>query len=57
DLSSLSHTGECLSERIKCILEEIGINKFAAIVSDGRPNIKKAREMVHNDFPFILNLC
>lgn len=56
DLSSFSHTGEYLCEQIKCIFEEVGINKFVAIVSDGGANVKKAREMIHDDFPFILNI-
>jgi hypothetical protein len=56
DLSSFNHTGEYLSEQILYILEEIGINKFVAIVSDGGPNVRKAREIVNNDFPFILNI-
>jgi hypothetical protein len=53
DLSSRSHNGEFLAEKIEEVIEKIGSNHISAIVSDNGPNIKKARQIIHEKYPKI----
>ena len=53
DLSSNSHTGEFIAEKIQDILNRVGANKFSAIVSDNRSNVQKTREIVRNKYSSI----
>jgi hypothetical protein len=56
DLSHLSHTSQLLKESIQEILEEIGNEKFSAIVTDGGSNCDAARQLIVKQYPHILNL-
>ena len=56
NLSSQSHTGELLEQQITLILEEIGVEKFSAIVTNGGANVQKARELINSKFKHILNI-
>lgn len=56
DLSNDSHTSEFLSNEIKDVINSVGNEKFAAIVSDNAANVKKAREIIHEQFPLIQNV-
>jgi len=56
DLSNQSHTGEYLAEKIEEILNDIGIQRFAAIVTDAGSNINLARQIITQKFPHILNI-
>ncbi|PKK58345.1 hypothetical protein RhiirC2_796458 [Rhizophagus irregularis] len=42
DLSSDSHTGEYIAEKIEDVINRVGVSKFSAIVSDNRSNVRKA---------------
>ncbi|CAG8842313.1 36762_t:CDS:2, partial [Racocetra persica] len=42
--------------KIDTILNEIGCDKFAAIVTDNASNVKLTRQMIHEKYPRILNL-
>ncbi|RHZ75278.1 hypothetical protein Glove_216g25 [Diversispora epigaea] len=46
DFSKESHTGDFLAEKIKIILEEIGPNRFSAIVTDNGANVRLARSKI-----------
>ena len=50
DLSVDSHTSEFLASKIKEVINNVGSEKFAAVVSDNAANVKKARELVQKDF-------
>jgi len=56
DLSIDSHTSKFLAERIKEVINIVGKEKFSAIVSDNASNVKKAREMIQEEFPSIQNV-
>ena len=56
DFSAHSHTTEFLADKIDRILNEIGCDKFAAIVTDNASNVKLARQIIHNKHPNILSL-
>ena len=56
DLSIDSHTSKFLAERIKEVINKVGKEKFSAIVSDNASNVKKAREMIQEEFPSIQNV-
>ena len=55
-MSEEKHTGEFLAQQIKQILEEIGPNKFSAIVTDGAANVNLARILIADKYKHILNL-
>ena len=56
DLSEDSHIGEYIAEKIEAIINQIGISKIAAIVSNNGSNIQKAREIIENKYPNIRNI-
>lgn len=56
DLSNNSHTSEFLSKEIKDVINSIGSKRIAAIVSDNAANVRKAREIIVNEFPSIQNV-
>jgi hypothetical protein len=56
DLSSNSHTGQFIAEKIEKILDKVGPNKFSAIVSDNGSNVRRAREIIKSKFPSIENV-
>ena len=45
-----------LASKIKEVINSVGSDKFAAIVSDNAANVKKAREIVQKDFSNIQNV-
>jgi hypothetical protein len=53
DLSSNSHTGEFIAEKIEDILIRVGAEKFCAIVSDNGSNVRKARGIIQSKHPYI----
>ncbi|GES90541.1 ribonuclease H-like domain-containing protein [Rhizophagus clarus] len=53
DLSSNSHTGEFIAEKIEDILIRVGAEKFSAIVSDNGSNVRKARGIIQSKHPYI----
>ncbi len=56
DLSDNFHTSEYLSNTIKNVINSVGKDKFAAVVTDNAANVKKAWEIIHEEFPFIQNV-
>ncbi|CAG8767911.1 20997_t:CDS:2, partial [Dentiscutata erythropus] len=56
DFSANSHTAGFLADEINIILNEIGSNKFAAIVTDNASNVKLAWQIIHKKHPNILSL-
>src|SRR3954447_21835106 len=54
NFSKNSHTGEFLSTEILRILNEIGIKKFCAVISDHASNVILAKKMVATQHPHII---
>ena len=52
DLSGQHHTGEYIAGIINNLIQRIGKGKIAAIVSDNRSNVQKARELVTTQHHF-----
>ncbi|SRR6266542_2320401 len=46
NFSKDSHTGEFLSTKILQILDDIGIKKFCAVISDHASNVALAKKMI-----------
>jgi hypothetical protein len=53
DLSAEKHTAEFISKEIKFILEKVGVNKFAAVVSDAAATMVAAKRLVHQIYPSV----
>lgn len=45
-----------MASEIKKILQNIGLQKFAALVTDHGSNLRVARQLINNEHPSILNL-
>jgi|GEM_PF-1010360 len=56
DYSGNSHTGAFLGEEIIKIVDEIGPEKLAAVVSDNAANACVARRILCKKYPYILNI-
>jgi hypothetical protein len=56
DFSSESHTAEFLAQQIESVLKDVGIQKFAGIVTDAGSNVHNARDIISKKFPHILNI-
>lgn len=56
DLSDQSHTAENLVQKIEEILNDIGVQKFSAIVTDSGSNINLARKIITQKYPHIINI-
>jgi hypothetical protein len=56
DLSLNSHTSEYLAAKIKEVIEKVGPERISAIVSDNAANVKKAREIITEEYPKIENI-
>ena len=50
------HISEFVTEKIKGILNQIGLFKFSAIVSDNRLNVRKAYYIIEKKYPNIKNV-
>jgi hypothetical protein len=51
-----SHTGEFLASEIADVIEKIGLDKFAAVVTDNASNCRLAREKTEENYNHILNI-
>ena len=56
DLSKSSHTSEYLSNVIKDVIRQVGVNKIAVIVSNNAANIASARQIITDKYPSIINV-
>jgi hypothetical protein len=45
-----------LAAEIKTVINEIGVEKFKAIVSDNGANVRLAREIITKEYTSIINL-
>ncbi|CAB5193515.1 unnamed protein product [Rhizophagus irregularis] len=45
-----------LSQKIEAVLNEIGTNRFSAIVTDSGSNVNLARKIITHKFPHIINI-
>lgn len=51
-----SHTGEYIAQQFNDVIEEIGIYKIAAIITDNASNMKKAHTILQKKYPNIIFL-
>ncbi|GBC54372.2 ribonuclease H-like domain-containing protein [Rhizophagus irregularis DAOM 181602=DAOM 197198] len=56
DFSGESHTAEFLVQQIQLVLNDIGVQKFAGIVTDAGSNVHSARNLISEKFPHIINV-
>jgi hypothetical protein len=56
DLSDQSHTGELLRDCIQRVFDDIGVEKFGAVVTDGGSNCEAARQLITTQYQHVLNL-
>ena len=56
NVSSESITGEFLANQIEKIINIIGSNKFAGLVTDGASNCKMARKLIKEKYPRIITM-
>jgi hypothetical protein len=56
DFSSESHIAKFLAQQIESVLKDVGIQKFAGIVTDAGSNVHNARDIISKKFPHILNI-
>ena len=54
--SGFSHTGNFLANEISDIVEQIGSDKFAAVVTDAAPACRAAREKTEEMYPHIWDI-
>lgn len=57
DYSSDSHTSEFLTNEISSIIEQLGSDKFTAIITDNAFNCRVARQNIQQAYLHIWNLC
>ena len=55
DLSSVKHVAKNLAEEIENVLQKVGPDKFAAVVTDNASNCAAARNIISEKYPFIFN--
>ncbi|RGB23423.1 hypothetical protein C1646_774522 [Rhizophagus diaphanus] len=55
-LSDESYIAEFLAQQIQLILEEIGIQKFADIITDAGSNVRSAQNLISGRFSHLLNI-
>ena len=54
NLSKEPYTGEILAQKIKEVLQNIGVDKFGAIVSDHASNMVLAKKLINIEYPHII---
>jgi len=54
NFSKDSHTGDFLCSEISRVLNEVGVNKFSAVVSDHASNIVLAKNLISAQYPHII---
>ena len=54
NFSKDSHTGNFLCTEISRVLNEVGVNKFSAVVSDHAANIVLAKKLISEQYPHII---
>ena len=56
DFSAESHTADFLASKIQEVIDEVGQQKFAAVVSDNASAIAAARQKISATYPHIMNI-
>ena len=56
DVSSESITGDFLATQVEKIINHIGSDKIAGLVTDGAPNCKVARRLIKQKYPRIITM-
>ncbi|KAF7310297.1 DUF659 domain-containing protein [Mycena indigotica] len=56
EASGVSHTGKHIRDVLLKVMSQIGVENFAAVVSDNAGNVRVARELIQQDHPAILSL-
>jgi hypothetical protein len=51
-----SHTGEYIAQQFNNVIEEIGVSKIAAFITDNTSNMKKAHTILQKKYPNIIFL-
>ncbi|CAG8800883.1 35300_t:CDS:1, partial [Gigaspora margarita] len=55
EYNTINHTGSFIASEIKKSIENIGVEKFAAIVTDSGANLRVAHRIIHDTYLSILN--
>ncbi|CAG8732788.1 6431_t:CDS:2, partial [Acaulospora colombiana] len=55
EASSESHTADYIWEQAQHVIEMIGPKRFSGVCSDNTGNTKKARRLICNNYPWIIN--
>ncbi|GBC13351.2 ribonuclease H-like domain-containing protein [Rhizophagus irregularis DAOM 181602=DAOM 197198] len=55
DFSIIKHTAQNLASEIEDVLQKIGPDKFAAVITDNAANCALARSIISEKYPFIVN--
>jgi hypothetical protein len=56
DTSTQPHTGEHIASLALQVMEEIGLHRFSAVVTDGAANVTRARSLIVEKAPTVLNM-
>ncbi|KEP54537.1 DUF659 family protein [Rhizoctonia solani 123E] len=56
EASGVSHTSEHICTVLDKVLKAVGPEKFSCIVSDNAGNTRAAREMIEDEYPWIISL-
>jgi len=57
NFSNQSHTSELLTNEIQNIIEKLGLEKFATVITDAGSNMLLARNNISTIYSQILNIC
>ncbi|CAB5210216.1 unnamed protein product [Rhizophagus irregularis] len=56
DFSQNSATGDFLADQVSSIIEKVGLETFAAFVTDSGSNCHQAREIIEHTYPHIIDM-
>jgi len=56
DYSQGSTTGEFLANQVSSMIEKVGLEKFAAFVTDSGNNCRRAREIIEHTYPHVIDM-
>ena len=56
ETKEISHTGDYIAQQFEIVIEEIGMSKIAAVITDNASNMKKAHRILLNKYPNIIFL-
>lgn len=56
DTSALSHTGEHIASLARQVMDQVGRGRISAVVTDGAANVVRARKLLVEEVPTVINL-